>query len=120
MRASEARAGRPAKVERAAEVGRPSKKAKGHQKKTLGIRATVDLANRLDREAKKSGRSLSEEASLRLERSFQAQDQAEIFSDYHFGPQLSGVLMAIGQALIDTGTHAVVQATGRIEAANSW
>jgi hypothetical protein len=67
----------------------------------LGIRAAADLKTRLDHAAKKNGRSLSQEAEIRLESSFRDQDRAELFSDAVYGRQLTGLLELLGDVLRD-------------------
>jgi predicted DNA-binding protein len=52
--------------------GRPTKLATTGQRVSLGLRVTAEIKERLDRAAKESGRSQSQEAELRLERSFLA------------------------------------------------
>jgi len=58
--------------------GRPAIAAKQGQKATLGIRATAELKDRLIAAANRNDRSLSQEAELRLERSFEF-DSVEAF-----------------------------------------
>lgn len=54
-----------------ARIGRPTKTPKPGERVSLGLRVTADLKRKLDEAAKKSGRSQSQEAELRLERSFE-------------------------------------------------
>jgi hypothetical protein len=87
-------------------VGRPTKTAKGRQKKTLSIRVTTDLANRLDRAAKKYGRSLSQEAELRFEKSFDLQSHINEILLSEFGGERELTIfraMSAMAASIDTG-----------------
>jgi hypothetical protein len=52
-------------------VGRPVKKVKPEDRRvTLGLRVTPQLKRQLARDAEKTGRSLSQEAELRLEQSY--------------------------------------------------
>jgi TraY domain len=66
----------------------------------LGLRVTPEMKRRLDEAAKRSGRSQSQEAEFRLERSF---DRSDLLSDVlrlEFGRDLAGVLMMLGSAMI--------------------
>lgn len=51
-------------------MGRPKKPAKSGERVSLGLRVTAEIKSKLDDAAEKSGRSQSQEAELRLERSF--------------------------------------------------
>jgi hypothetical protein len=51
-------------------IGRPTREAKPGERVTLGLRVTADMKNRIEEQATKNGRSLSQEAEMRLERSF--------------------------------------------------
>jgi len=51
--------------------GRPTKPPKaGVRRVTLGLRVSADLKRKLDKDAVKAGRSLSQEAEARLEKSY--------------------------------------------------
>lgn len=50
-------------------IGRPPKKPIG-KRASLGLKVTADIKARMERAAELSGRSQSQEAELRLERSF--------------------------------------------------
>jgi predicted transcriptional regulator len=52
-------------------VGRPMKRVKASDKRvTVGLRVTPQLKRQLQRDAEKTGRSLSQTAELRLEQSY--------------------------------------------------
>jgi hypothetical protein len=53
-----------------ARMGRPTKKPAAGERAPLGLRVTAEIKQKLDAAAAKSGRSQSQEAELRLERSF--------------------------------------------------
>lgn len=57
-------------------VGRPTKSPEG-ERVSLGLRVTADIKRRLDAAAEASGRSQSQEAEFRLERSFDRQGLLE-------------------------------------------
>jgi TraY domain len=52
-------------------IGRPTKPPTEGERVSLGLRVTADVKRKLDEAAAKSGRSQSQEAELRLERSFE-------------------------------------------------
>ena len=61
-------------------LGRPKKAGQPGERVSLGLRVTADLKTRLDAAADDSGRSQSQEAELRLERSFNEDRTAEEIS----------------------------------------
>jgi predicted transcriptional regulator len=87
---------------RARPVGRP----RIHGKRTpLGLRVTKELKQRLDEAAKASGRSQSQEAELRLEKTFEAQNAVFDALDLWLGRRLTGLVLAIAQTAQITGTR---------------
>ena len=52
-------------------IGRPTKKPKAGERVPLGLRVTAEIKRKLDAAAEDAGRSQSQEAELRLERSFE-------------------------------------------------
>ena len=92
--------------------GRPSKIAKGSKKKTLGIRASVGLANRLLAAAETNDRSLSQEAELRLERSFDREELLPELMEQAFGPGVAGLLLLLGRVMPEVGRSVNVQKHG--------
>jgi hypothetical protein len=66
----------------------------------LGLRVTPEMKRRLDDAAKRSGRSQSQEAEFRLERSFDRTDLLPEALRLQFGRDLAGVLMLLGMAMI--------------------
>jgi hypothetical protein len=52
-------------------IGRPTKPPKPGERVTLGLRVTPEIKNKLEKAAMEKGRSLSQEAEFRLERSFE-------------------------------------------------
>jgi hypothetical protein len=63
---------------------------------TLGLRVTADMKNRIDAEAMKHGRSLSQEAELRLERSFETQSLLPQVLELAYGEGLAALMADIG------------------------
>jgi hypothetical protein len=65
----------------------------------LGLRVTPEMKRRVDDAAKRSGRSQSQEAEFRLERSFDRTDLVTEVLRLNFGRDLAGVLMLLGIAM---------------------
>jgi TraY domain len=81
-------------------AGRPTTTGKVGEKATLGIRASADLKKRLDEAAKLNGRSLSQEAELRLEQSFrQQQDLLLETLATAYGPRLAVLIIALARGM---------------------
>jgi hypothetical protein len=59
------------KVEKPKKRGRPMKRPVPGERTPLGLRVTAELKENLEQAAIQSGRSLSQEAELRLEKSFE-------------------------------------------------
>ena len=66
-------------------TGRPRKKPIEGERNHLGMRTTAELKSRLENEATKSGRSLSQEAEYRLERSFWDDEKRQMEMLREFG-----------------------------------
>lgn len=54
--------------------GRPTKPPRPGERNPLGLRVTAEVKERLERAARESGRSISQEVEMRLERSFAADE----------------------------------------------
>jgi hypothetical protein len=80
-------------------VGRPTKPPKPGERVALGLRVTPDMKKRLERAAIKNGRSISQEAELRLERSLDVSRHLVIAQ----GDLWSPVLIHKGELLIALG-----------------
>src|SRR5262245_40802878 len=55
-------------------IGRPIKPATDGERIMLGLRVTADLKRKLEAEAKHSGRSLSQETEIRVQKSFDTEE----------------------------------------------
>lgn len=101
--------------------GRPRKaKAKPGDRIQLGVRVTNEIKARLDGAAKDSGRSLSQEAEFRIERSFERENLLYETFEIAYGRQLAGLLMAAAGAMqyamtvYGMATHIPGQSTGPV------
>jgi hypothetical protein len=77
---------------KAKKMGRPIKAPKPGERAALGFRITADTKQKLVLAAEKSGRSQSQEAELRLERSFERQDLMTEALTLAFGEAIGGLL----------------------------
>ena len=87
-----------------AKRGRPSKAPPPGEKASLGLKVTAEIKNRLEAAARFSGRTQSQEAEWRLERSFDRQDLLSEFLEASYGPQVAGLLLLLGGALHDVAS----------------
>jgi hypothetical protein len=79
----------------------------------IGVRVTPDLKRRLDAAAEDSGRSQSQEAELRLERSFDREDLlTEVLTMSFDSKQLSGLLIMLGMVMVEAGGQAAYRILG--------
>jgi hypothetical protein len=80
--------------------GPPKRKPKDGERVALSLRMTPALKRRLDAAAEKGGRSLSQEAEVRLERSFDHQDLLSEVLTIAYGKELAGVLKFLGDTML--------------------
>lgn len=87
-------------------TGRPTKTAKPGVRASLGLKVTAEIKDRLDRAARDNGRTQSQEAEVRLERSFDREDlRTEALTLAH-GPHLAGLLIVLGIVMQEAGRAA--------------
>src|SRR5262245_19190577 len=87
----------------ATRVGRPPMTPQAGQRVSLGLKVTPEVKTRLDLAARHTGRTQSQEAELRLERSFEREDLLSEVLALHFGRQLAGILIAVGLGMDGAG-----------------
>jgi hypothetical protein len=87
---------------------------------SLGLRVTPNLKSALDDTAKQSGRSQSQEAEFRLERSFLEQRLMIEALELTYDKELAGILMVLGEAMKATGRSAAFAATRTLEGSRTW
>ena len=100
--------------------GRPTSEPEPGVRVPLSLRTTPDLKLQLGSAAEAKGRSLSQEAELRLEQSFRDEGLLGDVLGLAYGPHLAGLLLSIGWAMEDTGRQAAFGAEPTIEAADNW
>src|SRR5215475_6907928 len=100
--------------------GRPRIEAPEGRKKTLSVRVSHHLAERLDRAAKAKGQPLSQEAELRLEASFRDQDHADLFRAEVYGSDLAALLELIGAFGVYIGDGCSFANSGGSASPGTW
>ena len=85
--------------------GRPGRKPDPGERVHLGIRVTPQLKERLERTAGAIGRSQSQEAEIRLERSFERQDLLPDVLAAAFPRPIAGLLIGIGRVMFNAGQN---------------
>jgi hypothetical protein len=88
--------------------GRPTKDPVPGQKMSLGLKVTAEVKWRLDRAARKSGRTQSQEAEMRIERSFDREALLSEVLSLAYGRETAGLLIMLGETM-----KAVVDRTSR-------
>jgi hypothetical protein len=88
--------------------GKPGRKphpANQGERVSLGLKVTPEIKNRLDAATADTGRTQSQEAEWRLDRSFQQQHLLDqVFDLSYRDPQLVALLLQLGEAMRDTIT----------------
>jgi hypothetical protein len=79
-----------------------SKGAEVGKRYPLNMRTTFEVRRELERAAAVTGRSLAQEAEHRIQQTFQNQKVLQEALDLSFGPQISGLLMVIGDVMRTT------------------
>ena len=88
-------------------IGRPTKAPKPGERVSLGLRVTADIKQKLDEAAARSGRSQSQEAELRLERSFEREELLPEVLTLAYGKPLADVLIHKRQHLVTVDVNSL-------------
>jgi len=89
--------------ENLARIGRPPKPPTSGEKVSLGLKVTANIKRRLDRAARESGRTQSQEAESRIERSFDREDLLSEVLALAYGRETAGILIMLGLVMTKTG-----------------
>src|SRR5258705_10296377 len=79
--------------------GRPMLAPDPSKKAQLRVMVTPAMKRRLDEESRREGRTMSQEAEARLERSFDRQDLLADVMEPTYGGQTMALLMVLGEVL---------------------
>jgi hypothetical protein len=90
-------------MERNKRGGRPGRQPAEGERVKLGLRVTPSMKKKLDEAAASSGRSQSQEAELRLERSFERQHMLKESLSLAYGPEAAGILLTLGMIMEAAG-----------------
>jgi len=93
-------------------IGRPTKRPTAGVRVSLGLKVTPQIKERLDGAARSNGRTQSQEAEVRLERSFDREDLLSQGLSLAYGRELAGLLLLLASALEATGRLAHTLAEG--------
>ena len=77
------------------------------------------IKNRIDAAAKKNGRTQSQEAEHRIERSFEDEDILPRVLALAYGRELAGLLIALGSTMQTAGRYSAY-AEGGLDAIETW
>jgi hypothetical protein len=91
--------------------GRPPKPPVPGERISLGLKVTAAIKSRLDQAARESGRTQSQEAEIRLERSFEREDLLSEALTLAYGRKVAGILLAVAY---------VMDAASRLTERNTW
>jgi hypothetical protein len=98
----------------ASSKGRPPKRQpKPGERVPLGLRVTPELKSTLDSAAKASGRSQSQEAEVRLERTFTGEHSLFEMLDLAYGQENVALVMSIAELIRSIGASAPLLALAR-------
>jgi hypothetical protein len=89
-----------------------SKGAEVGKRYPLNMRTTFEVRRELERAAAATGRSLAQEAEHRIQQTFQNQKILQEALDLSFGPEISGLLMVIGDVMRTTAQTVAFTSTG--------
>ena len=81
-------------------IGRPTKPPNPGERVTLGLRVTAELKNRIEAAANEKGRSLSQEAEFRLERSLDREELLPEVLTLAYGKPVADVLIEMRPQLM--------------------
>lgn len=98
-------------------LGRP---AKFGERLPLGLRVTPALKKKLNDASNASGRSLSQEAEIRLEYSFNTTNVLFEALDLAYGRRWTGLLLALAQVAQLTGTRALAVSQWEFNGCEDW
>jgi hypothetical protein len=82
--------------------GRPALPPDPTKKSQLSVMVTATIKLRLEQEARRQGRTMSQEAEARLERSFDRQDLLTEVMEPTYGGQTMALLLILGEAMRTT------------------
>jgi hypothetical protein len=93
-------------------IGRPTKPPTAGERIQIGVQVAPKVKGRLDADAEKNHRSLSREAELRLEGSFDRQDLLTDVLSLAYGRRVGAILMILGTVMGQAGIYELYSKAG--------
>jgi hypothetical protein len=100
--------------------GRRKRRISPGERVSLGLRVTPAIKTLLDRAAEKSGRSQSQEAELRLERTFQDEELFPQIVESAYGRQSAAMILMLARVISEVGSFGGFATRRTIEASQEW
>lgn len=100
--------------------GRPGREPELGERVGLSLRVTPGTKRALDAASEAAGRSLSQEAEMRLERSFRDESLIPQLLDAAYGRQTAGLLMLLARVIRDTAHTSAFMRELSLESAEDW
>jgi TraY domain len=100
--------------------GRPPLPEGIRRRSNLTLRIRDETKAGLEKSATATGRSLSEEAETRLDRSIHSQSLLDEALVLAFGPRVVGLMLVIARVMRDVGQSAGFRATNTLDGASNW
>jgi len=100
--------------------GRPAAPEGKRRDENLTLRVRAEVKEALERQATKSGRSLSAEAGVWMEQALLSEGVIDQALDLAFGRQVAGLVLLLARVVRDAGAHAAFMATSTMDGAANW
>jgi hypothetical protein len=100
--------------------GRPKKAPAPGERVAIGLRVSPHIKEALDGAMRQTGRTQSQEAELRLEMTFRAQELLEQVLVLAYGHELAGVILLLARSMSIAGRRGALDATGSFDAIGDW
>ena len=100
--------------------GRPPAPEEERRRSNLSLRVRTETRSALEEAAAQNGRSLSEEAELRLDYTVRAEQGADQLLDFAYGRPLSGLVLLLARVLRESGAAAGFSTSYSLVGANTW
>lgn len=101
-------------------IGRPMKPAEEGKRVSLGLKVSPAIKTRIDAAAKENGRTQSQEAEARIERTFREDRLLTELLEAAYGRRLAGILLTLGSAMKTAGTVGAFRSTFTLDAVVEW
>src|SRR5438034_11061135 len=100
--------------------GRKPRPANQGQRASLGLKVTAEIKNKLDAAAKANGRTQSQEAEVRIEKTFERGTLLSEVVELALGERPASLLLVLTRVIDDVGKAAGYKAIGAPDGARNW